>query len=31
MAENFGYNPTEEQQNLFRQALSWSREEADLG
>lgn len=31
MAENFGYNPTEEQQTLFREVLAWSREEDDLG
>ena len=31
MAENFGYNPTEEQQALFRDVLAWSREEDDLG
>jgi exonuclease SbcD len=31
MAENFGYNPTEEQQALFREVLAWSREEDDLG
>lgn len=31
MAENFSYSPTPEQQELFRQVLSWSREEDDLG
>ena len=31
MAENFGCSPTPEQQELFRQVLSWSREEGDLG
>lgn len=31
MAENFAYNPTPEQQNLFREVLEWSREEDDLG
>lgn len=31
MAENFGYEPTEEQKALFAEVLEWSREEADLG
>ena len=31
MAENFGYNPTEEQNALFRDVLAWSREEDNLG
>ena len=31
MAENFGCGPTEGQQELFRQVLSWSQEEGDLG
>lgn len=31
MAENFSCSPTPEQQELFRQVLSWSREEDDLG
>lgn len=31
MAENFGYNLSEEQRTLFRQVLEWSREEGDLG
>lgn len=31
MAENFGYNLSEEQRSLFRQVLEWSREEDDLG
>lgn len=31
MAENFSYQPTEEQMVLFREVLEWSREEATLG
>lgn len=31
MAENFGCGPTDGQQELFRQVLSWSQEEGDLG
>lgn len=31
MAENFGYQPTEEQMKLFRDVLEWSQEEVDLG
>lgn len=31
MAENFGYNLSEEQRSLFRQVLEWSKEEGDLG
>lgn len=31
MAENFSYQPTEEQRDLFREVLEWSREEGDLG
>lgn len=31
LAENFGYEPTKEQQDLFQSVLEWSREEDDLG
>ena len=31
MAENFSYDPTPEQVQLFREVLQWSREEDDLG
>lgn len=31
MAENFSYSPTEEQLQLFREVLAWSREEGELG
>ena len=31
MAENFGYNLTQEQKTLFQEVLAWSREEGDLG
>jgi hypothetical protein len=31
MAENFQYDPTPEQMQLFREVLEWSREEGDLG
>ena len=31
LAENFGYEPTKEQQDLFQRVLEWSREEDDLG
>lgn len=31
MAENFSYNLTEEQKQLFQDVLAWSREEDDLG
>ena len=31
MAENFSYQPSEEQLQLFRDVLQWSREEGDLG
>lgn len=31
LAENFSYQPTEEQYALFRSVLEWSREEGDLG
>ena len=31
MAENFSYNLTEEQTQLFQDVLQWSREEVDLG
>ena len=31
MAENFGYDPTEEQLALFREVLAWSQEEGDKG
>ena len=31
MAENFGYEPTEEQRALFAEVLEWSAEEGDLG
>lgn len=31
MAENFSYNLTGEQKQLFQDVLQWSREEADLG
>ncbi len=31
MAENFSYSPTQAQIALFRDVLSWSREEGDLG
>ena len=31
MAENFSYQPSEEQLQLFRDVLQWSREEDDLG
>ena len=31
MAENFQYNLTEDQRELFRVVLEWSREEGDLG
>lgn len=31
MGENFGYSLTEDQRELFRDVLAWSREEDDLG
>ena len=31
MAENFGYDLTEDQRALFAEVLAWSREEGDLG
>lgn len=31
LAENFSYQPTQEQMALFREVLEWSREEDDLG
>lgn len=31
MAENFQYNPTPEQKQLFREVLEWSWKEGDLG
>ncbi len=31
MAENFSYNLTEEQKQLFQDVLQWSQEEGDLG
>lgn len=31
MAENFSYSPSPEQLQLFREVLSWSREEGDAG
>ena len=31
MAENFQYDPTQAQKQLFREVLEWSREEVDLG
>ena len=31
MAENFRYQATPEQLQLFREVLEWSREEGELG